>query len=68
MMICVVGSLDLQTPYDLRDQLPIIAGIEAILVKMNKPLYYNAGIKRSSKDARTPSVLTSISRSSSDSF
>ncbi|KAL0004040.1 hypothetical protein SO802_011601 [Lithocarpus litseifolius] len=39
VIICVVVSLDLQIPDDLRDQLPIIAGIEAILVKMNKPLF-----------------------------
>ena len=39
VIICVVVSLDLQIQDDLRDQDPIIAGIEAILVKMNKPLY-----------------------------
>ncbi|XP_050276918.1 disease resistance protein RPV1-like [Quercus robur] len=39
VIICVVVSLDHQIPDDLRDQLPIIAGIDAILVKMNKPLF-----------------------------
>ena len=39
VIICVVVSLDLQIQDDLRDQDPIIAGIEAILVKINKPLY-----------------------------
>ncbi|KAK7840836.1 disease resistance protein tao1 [Quercus suber] len=39
VIICVVVSLDHQIPDDLRDQLPIIAGIEAVLVKMNKPLF-----------------------------
>nr|XP_023895562.1 disease resistance protein TAO1-like [Quercus suber] len=39
VIICVVVSLDLQIPDDLRDQLPIIAGIKANLVKMNKPLF-----------------------------
>ncbi|XP_030961061.1 disease resistance protein TAO1-like [Quercus lobata] len=39
VIICVVVSLDLQIPDELRDQLPIIAGIKANLVKMNKPLF-----------------------------
>ena len=39
VIICVVVSLDLQIPDDLRDQLPIIAGIKANLVKMNKTIF-----------------------------
>ena len=38
VIICVVVSLDLLIQDDLRDQDPIIVGIEAILVKMNEPL------------------------------